>query len=61
MSKDPVCTNPIFKDLMGTVCIKCEQGVYEETSIHDDIDGVLHCSYCSHLMPRYLPVGEDHK
>jgi hypothetical protein len=36
-------------------CTKCGVGVYAETSIHDDWDGVLHCTNkkCNHEVKRY--------
>jgi len=40
-------------DHMGQVCEKCGKGHYEETSIHDDWDGVLHCSECGHEVKRH--------
>lgn len=40
-------------DLAGQTCTKCENGTYGETSIHDDWDGVLHCSNCNHEVKRY--------
>lgn len=42
-------------DRTGTRCTKCRKGKYKETSLHDDIDGVLHCSNdkCRHQVKRY--------
>ena len=34
----------------GKKCTKCKKGTYIETSLMDDIAGVLHCSECGHLM-----------
>jgi hypothetical protein len=51
-------------DLAGQTCTKCENGTYGETSIHDDWDGVLHCSNCNHEVKRYTreePVEEPPK
>jgi hypothetical protein len=47
------------KDRMGTTCTKCKKGKYKETSIHDDWDGVLHCSNtkCNHEVKRW--PGKD--
>jgi len=42
-------------DRMGQTCTKCGVGRYQETSIHDDWDGVLHCTNkaCNHEVGRY--------
>jgi len=40
-------------DMTGEKCEKCKKGVYKETSIHDDADGVLHCSECNDQIKRY--------
>lgn len=45
-------------DRKGTKCTKCRKGTYEETSIHDDWDGKLHCSSCKHEVSRHT---EDEK
>ena len=36
-------------------CKECGKGTYVETSIFDDMDGVLHCSNCGTPTDRYLP------
>jgi hypothetical protein len=42
-------------DRKGQICTKCGAGDYQETSIHDDWDGVLHCTNkkCDHEVKRY--------
>ena len=40
-------------DMTGKKCKKCKKGKYTETSIHDDIDGVLHCDKCGHEVKRH--------
>jgi hypothetical protein len=42
-------------DRDGQPCTKCGVGYYDETSIHDDWDGVLHCinKKCNHEVRRY--------
>ena len=42
-------------DRKGQICTKCGVGNYQETSIHDDWDGVLHCTNkeCNHEVKRY--------
>lgn len=42
-----------MKDLLNTLCKKCGLGKYIETSIHDDWNGVLHCSKCKAEVNRY--------
>ena len=42
-------------DRYDQLCTKCGMGRYHETSIHDDWDGVLHCTNkkCNHEVKRY--------
>jgi hypothetical protein len=42
-------------DRYDQLCTECEMGRYHETSIHDDWDGVLHCTNkkCNHEVKRY--------
>jgi hypothetical protein len=42
-------------DRYGQPCTKCGIGYYDETSIHDDWDGVLHCTNkeCNYEVRRY--------
>jgi hypothetical protein len=42
-------------DRYDQLCTECELGRYHETSIHDDWDGVLHCTNkkCNHEVKRY--------
>jgi hypothetical protein len=42
-------------DRYDQLCTKCGLGRYHETSIHDDWDGVLHCTNkkCNHEVKRY--------
>jgi hypothetical protein len=47
------------KDRDGQTCEVCGKGYYKETSIHDDWDGVLHCSKCNHEVKRYKEVWTD--
>jgi hypothetical protein len=44
-----------FDDRKGQICTKCGVGNYQETSIHDDWDGMLHCTNkeCNHEVKRY--------
>jgi hypothetical protein len=41
-------------DMIHQNCEKCKDGYYEETSIHDDWDGVLHCVQCGYETKRYI-------
>jgi len=43
-------------DFMNKDCEKCGEGYYKETSIHDDWDGVLHCSKCNHEVKRHKEI-----
>ena len=42
-------------DRNGQTCTMCCAGYYQETNIHDDWDGVLHCTNkeCNHEVIRY--------
>jgi len=42
-------------DRKDQLCTECGVGRYQETSIHDDWDGVLHCNNkkCNHEVKRY--------
>jgi hypothetical protein len=42
-------------DRYDQLCTECGMGRYHETSIHDDWDGVLHCTNkeCNHEVKRY--------
>ena len=44
-----------LKDMTGTKCLRSKKcgGVYKETNLLDDMDGVLHCSKCGHKISRY--------
>lgn len=51
-------------DMTGTRCHKCGNGSFAETSLYDDLDGVLHCNKCGHKVDRYWtekgkPAGND--
>ena len=39
-------------DMLGKKCEACKKGKYQETSIHDDWDGMLHCNKCGHETKR---------
>jgi hypothetical protein len=42
-------------DRKDQLCTECGVGRYQETSIHDDWDGVIHCTNkkCNHEVKRY--------
>jgi hypothetical protein len=40
-------------DLVGRDCTSCGRGEYGETSIQDDMRGVLHCLVCGHEVQRH--------
>ena len=42
------------QDLNGKECKSCIKGIYKETSLMDDLKGVLHCSECGAKVNRYL-------
>ena len=41
------------EDMSGKTCKKCKKGKYVETSQHDDMKGVLHCSKCGSGTKRW--------
>ncbi|HUS49764.1 MAG TPA: hypothetical protein VMZ91_06340 [Candidatus Paceibacterota bacterium] len=43
-------------DMTGKKCQSCGKGKYKETSMHDDMDGVLHCDKCGAEIKRYSGV-----
>lgn len=43
----------VHTDRTGTSCQRCAKGVYRETSVMDDISGVLHCVACGHQVRRW--------
>jgi len=49
-----VIIEPLTKDMKGKKCKKCKKGYYEETSIHDDWDGTLHCDKCGDETKRHI-------
>ena len=40
-------------------CDKCKKGKYMETSLYDDINGVLHCKNCDDKINRWEKEEED--
>jgi len=45
-------------DLLNKDCLTCKKGRYIETSIQDDIQGVLYCSKCSSKVRRHEPLEQ---
>ena len=43
----------LLKDMKGNQCKECDLGTYQETSIFDDMDGILHCTNCHQEIKRY--------
>ena len=41
------------EDMYHIKCEICDKGRYQETSQHDDWDGVLHCPNCKHQVDRW--------
>lgn len=40
-------------DQTNKTCENCGQGTYIETSMFDDMNGVLHCSVCDQKVKRW--------
>jgi hypothetical protein len=50
------------EDMSGKTCKKCKKGKYVETSQHDDMKGVLHCSKCGSGTKRWaLKEAKDER
>ena len=45
-------------DNTGQNCDSCDSGHYAESSVQDDIQGVLHCNECGKCVPRWIPDEE---
>ena len=48
-------------DMKGKKCTTCKKGTYEETSQHDDMDGVLHCTKCQKEVKRHRAADSKKK
>lgn len=46
-------------NMQGSKHKGCRGGRYEETSIHDDWDGVLHCIKCGDRIEHYIYTPEE--
>jgi hypothetical protein len=46
--------NEALKDMMGKKCKTCGKGVYRETTVMDDMHGILHCNKCDAVTERYI-------
>jgi hypothetical protein len=49
----PIRIYPQESDMEGKECTGCSKGIYTETSINDDKDGILHCNHCGERMTRH--------
>jgi hypothetical protein len=47
----PLLVEPV--DNIGQTCTECGKGVYRPGSIRDNELGVLHCTKCNHMVPRF--------
>lgn len=45
-------------DRKNTICIKCKKGTYQEAHVQDSLNGILHCTKCSHGRFRWDWVEE---
>lgn len=48
-------------DMMGTPCPECNKGLFEETMVTDERNGVLHCDKCNFEVFRYCLPEELEK
>ena len=46
-------------DMTGKKCTACKKGTYQETGMHDDMDGVLHCTNCNKEITRWQAYKEQ--
>lgn len=47
-----------LEDMMGTPCMDCHKGLFDETTVTDAKNGVLHCDKCDFEVFRYM-LPED--
>lgn len=47
-----------LEDMMGVPCMDCNKGLFEETTVNDAKNGVLHCDKCNFEVYRYM-LPED--
>jgi len=50
----PVPPKKKLFDMNGKKCLSCKKGIYKETSLHDDLQGVLHCDKCGYETKRWI-------
>jgi hypothetical protein len=48
-----------MKDLKGEKCTQCQSGHYDETTIFDEWDQILHCTNCSREVKRFEEEEAD--
>jgi hypothetical protein len=48
-------------DMTGKPCTACKKGTYQETTQHDDMDGVLHCTKCRKQVKRHQSAKPKEK
>lgn len=46
-----------MRDNLHQTCTNCHKGTYEETSVFDDWEGVLHCTKCKFQVKRWEDNG----
>ena len=49
----------ITKDMTNEICTKCNKGEFQETSLLDDLKGVLHCTFCKTEIERYQTIYNE--
>ena len=48
-------------DMKGKKCTACKKGTYEETDIHDNMHGELHCTKCNTVIKSRQPADSKKK
>lgn len=48
-----------LEDLLGMPCPECEKGLFDETTVDDERNGVLHCDKCNFETKRFVFPDED--
>lgn len=46
-------------DLLGEICEKCEEGIYDFVEPFDEWDKILHCNICGHETKRFINKKKD--
>ena len=43
----------------GHKCTRCKDGTYQESSLRDEVEEVLHCNACNYRVPKFKKVEQS--